>query len=100
MRTSSLRLLAIAALLAVAGCGRPGPDLARLYHVGAGPGDTTPVIVIPGLFGSKLRNRTTGAEVWPGSAQMILFDDYHSLGLDFDRASLQVRPDTNEAFGI
>ena len=62
--------------------------------------DTTPVIVIPGLFGSRLRDRTTGAEIWPGSTQMILFDDYHSLRLDFDRTSLQVRPDNNEAFGI
>jgi pimeloyl-ACP methyl ester carboxylesterase len=68
--------------------------------MGSEGADTTPVIVIPGLFGSRLRDRTTGAEIWPGSAQMILFDDYHSLGLDFDRASLQVRPDNNEAFGI
>jgi hypothetical protein len=31
---------------------------------------------------------------------VILFDDYHSIGLDFDRATLQVRPDTIEASGI
>jgi len=76
------------------------PDLATLYRIGSEGADATPVIVIPGLFGSRLRDRTTGAEIWPGSAQMILFGDYHSLGLDFDRASLQVRPDNNEAFGI
>ena len=46
------RLLASAALLAVAACSTPlRPDLARLYFVGTGPGDTTPVIVIPGPFG-------------------------------------------------
>ena len=45
------RLLASAAVLAVAACSTPlRPDLARLYLVGTGPGDTTPVIVIPGLF--------------------------------------------------
>ena len=76
------------------------PDLARLYRIGSEGADTTPVIVIPGLFGSRLRDRTTGAEIWPGSTQMILFDDYHTLRLDFDRTSLQVRPDNNEAFGI
>ena len=31
---------------------------------------------------------------------MILFDDYRSLALDFDRTTLQVRPDDNEASGI
>ena len=31
---------------------------------------------------------------------MILFNDYRSLGLAFDPASLQVRPDNMEAFGI
>jgi hypothetical protein len=76
------------------------PDLARLYRIGSEGADTTPVIVIPGLFGSRLRDRTTGAEIWPGSAQMILFDDYHSIGLDFERATLQAQPDNIEASGI
>ena len=76
------------------------PDLARLYRIGSEGADITPVIVIPGLFGSRLRNRTSGAELWPGSAQMILFDDYHAIGLDFDRTTLQVRPDDIEAFGV
>jgi hypothetical protein len=48
---------------------RPGADaagLGRLYRVMSASPDSTPVIVIPGLFGSKLRNRDTGVEVWPG----------------------------------
>jgi pimeloyl-ACP methyl ester carboxylesterase len=77
-----------------------GPDLGRLYRVGTSFADTTPVIVIPGVFGSKLRERTTGIEVWPGTARMILFGDYRDLGLDFDRSTLAVRPDDLEAFGI
>jgi pimeloyl-ACP methyl ester carboxylesterase len=76
------------------------PDLARLYRIGSEGADTTPVIVIPGLFGSRLCDRTTGAEIWPGPTEKILFDDYHSIGLDFDRTTLQVLPDNNEAFGI
>ena len=61
------RWLALAAL-ALAGCATTTtrPDLARLYRVGAEFADTTPVIVIPGVFGSKLRDRTTGVEAWPG----------------------------------
>src|SRR5262249_58794791 len=76
------------------------PDLARLYRLGTQFSDTTPLIVIPGVFGSKLRDRTTGAEAWPGSARMILFGDYRDLALDFDPATLVVRPDNIEAFDI
>jgi pimeloyl-ACP methyl ester carboxylesterase len=76
------------------------PDLARLYRTGIEFTDTTPVVVIPGVFGSKLRDRTTGIEVWPGTAQMILFGDYRNLALDFDPATLAVRPDNLDAFDI
>ncbi len=95
------RCLALAAL-ALAACTKPpaGPDLGRLYRAGTQFADATPVILIPGLFGSKLRDRTTGVEVWPGSARMILFGDYQQLALDFDRTTLAVRPDNLEAFDI
>jgi pimeloyl-ACP methyl ester carboxylesterase len=95
------RCLGLAALV-LACCTKtpPGPDLGRLYRVGTQFTDPTPVILIPGLFGSKLRDRTTGAEVWPGSARMILFGDYRQLALDFDRSTLAVRPDNLEAFDI
>src|SRR5437764_1277246 len=79
------RCVALAALALAACGGNPTrPDLARLYRVGTQFADTTPVIVIPGVFGSKLRDRTTGVEAWPGTARMIVFDDYRHLGLDFD----------------
>jgi hypothetical protein len=76
------------------------PDLARLYRIGTEAADSTPVIVVPGVFGSKLRDRTTRVEVWPGPWNTILFDEYRNLVLDFDRTTLQVRPDSLEAFDI
>jgi len=90
------------AALALAACATntSHPDLARLYRSGIAFTDATPVVVIPGVFGSKLRDRTTGVEVWPGTAQMILFGDYRNLALDFDPATLAVRPDNLEAFDI
>lgn len=95
------RLLASVAVLAVAGCSMPTrPDLARLYRVGTEPGDTTPVIVIPGLFGSKLRSRTTGAEIWPGKWTDVLWSDYRGLTLDFDPVTLAVRGDDIEAYDL
>lgn len=93
--------MTLAALLVAACTKAPSaPDLGRLYGIGTQFADITPVIIIPGLFGSKLRDRTTGVEVWPGTARMLLFDDYRELVLDFDRATLAVRPDNLEAFDI
>lgn len=95
------RLLLFAASATLAACSMPTrPDLGRLYRVGTGAADTTPVIVIPGLFGSRLRDRTTGAEVWPGNATDVLFGDYRKLELQFDRETLAIRPDNLEAFGL
>ena len=89
-------------VLALAACANDPtrPDLGRLYRVGATFSDTTPVILIPGVFGSKLRDRGTGSEVWPGTTRMILFGDYRDLALDFDPSTLAVRPDNLEAFDV
>ena len=96
-----LPMALVAALVLLAACSAPlQPDLARLYRVGAGNVDTTPVIVIPGLFGSRLRDRTTGVEVWPGSWSDLLFGDYRGLALTFDAQTLEVQADNLEAYGL
>lgn len=101
MRALPAKLYLVAACMAVAACSAPlRPDLARLYKVGTGPGDTTPVIVIPGLFGSKLRSRATGAEVWPGKWTDVLWSDYRGLALEFDPETLAVRGDDLEAYDL
>ncbi|HSS47180.1 MAG TPA: hypothetical protein VLL03_07190, partial [Burkholderiales bacterium] len=51
-----------------------------------------PVIVVPGLFGSKLRDRATGKEVWPGSTLDIVFGKYEDLGLEIDPDTLLPKP--------
>jgi pimeloyl-ACP methyl ester carboxylesterase len=76
------------------------PDLGRLYRTSADSPDTTPVILIPGLFGSRLRDRNTGVEVWPGQLSDVLLSDYRNLALKFDANTLQVLPDHLEASGI
>jgi pimeloyl-ACP methyl ester carboxylesterase len=85
----------------LAACSMPQrPDLGRLYSTAAQSPDRTPVILIPGLFGSKLRDRATGVEVWPGGWRSVLFGDYAELALDFDPATLEVRPDDLEAYAL
>lgn len=94
-----IRLLALAVLLA--GCSVPlRPDLARMYRVAAISPDDTPVILIPGLFGSKLRQRSSGTEVWPGAWNRVFFADYSDLAVRFDPTTLAVQADDLEAFDI
>jgi pimeloyl-ACP methyl ester carboxylesterase len=96
-------LRAVAALVlacVLVACSVPQrPDFGRLYSVAAESPDHTPVILIPGLFGSKLRDRT-GVEVWPGTWSRVLFSDYADLALEFDPATLEVKRDELEAFDI
>jgi pimeloyl-ACP methyl ester carboxylesterase len=101
LRTWLRFVVALAFAGALVACSvSPRPDLARMYRVAAVSPDDTPVILIPGLFGSKLRDRTTGVEVWPGAWNRVLFSDYGELALEFDPRTLQVRRDNLEAFDI
>src|SRR5512134_1486367 len=94
-------LLALLLAGALAACGvAPRPDLARMYRVAAVSPDDTPVILIPGLFGSKLRDRATGVELWPGAWDRVIFSDYRDLALKFDPTTLEVRRDNLEAYDI
>ena len=78
----------------------PRPDLKRLYQFGMNDADTAPVILIPGAFGSRLRDRATGEEVWPGPWWRILFSSYPQLALDFDAETGTPRDARLEAFDI
>jgi len=64
-----LPLVVLAAALAAAGCATvsvTGPDLGGLYTRAAQAGDAirNPVIVIPGILGSKLEDEASGRIVW------------------------------------
>lgn len=96
----SLRRLLLLLLLLLAACAQqaPRPDLARIYRSASAAPDRTPVIVIPGLFGSKLRR--ADEVLWPGGLQRLLFSDYPELALRIDAQTLQPQPDGIEAFDI
>jgi lecithin:cholesterol acyltransferase len=69
MRTHRERIVAFIVALGLAGCTvgvSPAPDLGGLYNRAAQAGDAArnPVIVIPGIGGSKLADRETGRVVW------------------------------------
>ncbi len=95
------KLLICATGLAAAACSTMAlrPDLKRLYATStAGP--QPPVVLIPGLLGSRLRDKSSGREVWPGGWIDVLFSDYPELRQEIDPATLRAKPSRLEAYGI
>jgi hypothetical protein len=72
-------ILIVFAVLLSACTARQGPDLPTLYARAASAPAPAPVIVIPGLMGSRLIDRATGEERWPGSLSTMAFSDYARL---------------------
>lgn len=93
--------LLLGCALLVAACGEgPQPDLRRLYVFGMSDAESAPVILIPGVFGSRLRDRASGDEVWPGPWWRILFSSYADLALELDPQSGTPLASKLEAHGI
>ncbi|MDM8349370.1 hypothetical protein P8H27_10710 [Pseudomonas sp. sp1636] len=93
--------MALMLVLGLQGCGEsPRPDLKRLYQLGTTHSEAAPVILIPGAFGSVLRDRVSGEEIWPGAWWRILFSTYPELALDIDPQTNAPRPSRLEAAGI
>jgi pimeloyl-ACP methyl ester carboxylesterase len=82
------------------------PDLQRLYSIGKDSQRTTtveeqlPVILIHGVLGSRLRNKNTGEEVWPGGMGTILFNSYEEIAFSIDPETLKPAQSPLEAYDI
>jgi pimeloyl-ACP methyl ester carboxylesterase len=76
------------------------PDLHRLYMQSMQVTDQPPVVFIHGVMGSKLRDKMTGEELWPGSFKRILFSNYSDVALGIDSKSLNPLPSNLEAYEI
>ena len=64
---ASVLVVVVASSVSVGCMGSSKPDFSLLYSSRAVVASRPPVIVIPGVMGSRLRNRETKEEVWPGS---------------------------------
>jgi pimeloyl-ACP methyl ester carboxylesterase len=82
-RLAPLLLIAVALASSGAGCGaRRSPDLARIFERARARRGKPPVVIIPGILGSRLRNPATGEIVWPSAIRS-----------DVDGLSLPMTPD-------
>lgn len=85
-----VRVLILLGTLALCACGAmPRPDLRRLYEFGTPASGQPPVVVIPGILGSRLRDAESGVELWPGSLWSVALGTKQHLALPFDPATLQ-----------
>lgn len=102
VRETAMRQILTVALgsLILISCATPRPDLRRLYEIDAPQGLRNPVIVVPGGFGSRLRDRDSGEAIWPGGVLRILLGRYQGLALDIDPDTLNPRPSRLEAYDI
>lgn len=78
----------------------PRPDFRQLYDFGHPTATQPPVIVIPGVMGSRLRNSRTGEELWPGSIWHVAFTTKSDLALKIDPKTLEPLPDDVEAYDL
>lgn len=84
----------VTASLCLAGCSRfERPPLPSIYESSREHNGQPPLILVPGAFGSSLRDRRTGVEIWPGSNADLLVSNYQGLELEIDAATLE--PVTN-----
>jgi len=91
----------VAAGLCLGACARlERPPLGALYRPTQASLDQPPLIVIPGAFGSSLRDQRTGHELWPGSSRMLLTSSYRGLELDIDPATLEPLANDVEAYDV
>lgn len=76
------------------------PDLHRLYMESMMVDDQPPVVLIHGVLGSKLRDKTTNKDLWPGPATRLFLSDYSDIAFDIDPDSLAPMSNNIEAYAI
>ena len=94
--------LAVLLLAVFAGCGSnpQAPDLKRLYGSSSGAVEQPPVILVPGIMGSRLEHPDAHRETWPGSLRKLLFNDYADLAFEIDAETLEPKPSAYKVAGL
>lgn len=76
------------------------PDLAQLYQQHGTDHSDTPLILIHGTMGSKLRFKDSLEEVWPGKINQLIFSNYKKLANLIDPETNSLLPSAIESYGI
>ncbi|MFC3194124.1 hypothetical protein ACFODZ_07715 [Marinicella sediminis] len=76
------------------------PDLAKLYQPHGTDHSNTPLVLIHGTMGSKLRHKVTGDELWPGKINQLIFSNYRQLANVIDPQHIKVMDHDIESYAI
>ena len=98
LRPLTHRLAPLALVACLAGCASAPPRVAPVESQATAERHT-PVILIPGVLGSRLA-RPDGTEAWPGSARKLLTSGYLELALRIDPETLEPIDDGLVATGL
>ncbi len=84
-------------MLLCLGCQVLQPDFAELYRSASQAGDSRqpPVVIVPGLLGSRLVHAGTGEEVWPGSLLNVALGTYRQLAVPLPVLAAGPLPDAD-----
>jgi pimeloyl-ACP methyl ester carboxylesterase len=75
------------------------PDLQRLYQQSQSTRQP-PVILIHGIMGARLSDKTSGEEIWFGSIGHLAFSDFSELALEIDPQTLEPVSSNLETSGL
>jgi pimeloyl-ACP methyl ester carboxylesterase len=75
------------------------PDLQRLYQQSQST-QQPPVILIHGIMGARLSDKTSGEEIWFGSLGHLAFSDFSELALEIDPQTLEPVSSNLETSGL
>lgn len=76
------------------------PDLAELYQQHGTDHSDTPLVLIHGTMGSKLRQIDSLTEVWPGKINQLIFSNYKNLANKITADGSALVPSTIESYAI
>ena len=100
MRRRIAWLAVVSCALFLGSCAAGGPAIEQLYPAHSANRERVPVILIPGLLGSRLSRADDGKELWPGSTRKLLTSGYEDLALRIDPETLEPLDDGLVANGL
>lgn len=66
----------------------------------AANGRHNPIVLVPGAYGSRLRDKESKREIWPGPLTSFMFGRLSSLALEIDAASLRAATSDVEPYAL
>ena len=95
------RRFLLSGIALASGCGQvtDRPELEELYRY-YGERNQPPLVLIPGAFGSRLRDVKTGKELWPGSDAKLLLSNYKGLEVNINEDTLEPSVDRVEPYKL